>query len=283
MSSPIDKFVSEIQDDDKLAANLENLARYAENAERYPDMVVMMQQLVKIQTQKNQALTADQRNLLSVAYKNVVGSMRSAWRSMDTHDMDNQGDNTKLTEAEFKSVLSKYRTVVEGELKNTCDQVIKELKTLCVQNQARLDNLEDDKDNKKQTLQESQVFYLKMSGDYYRYLTEVFKDSDTDKSECSRYYELAMDLAEKTLEATHPTRLGLALNYSVCYYEILNKPAEACQLAKAAFDEAIEKLDSLNDMSYKDSTLIMQLLRDNLTIWNSSDVEAPKEQTKADS
>merc|ERR1719219_870377 len=90
------------------------------------------------------------------------------------------------------------------------------------------------------------------------------------------FYKQAMD-ASKLLAETHPTRLGLALNFSVCYYEILKKPEEACKLAKEAFDAAIEKLDKLSDTTYKDSTLIMQLLRDNLTLWSSeteNDVDA---------
>lgn len=66
-----------------------------------------------------------------------------------------------------------------------------------------------------------------------------------------------------------PYRLGLALNFSVFYYEILNSPERACRLAKAAFDDAIAELDTLSEDSYKDSTLIMQLLRDNLTLWTS--------------
>lgn len=53
------------------------------------------------------------------------------------------------------------------------------------------------------------------------------------------------------------------------YYEILNSPDRACRLAKAAFDDAIAELDTLSEESYKDSTLIMQLLRDNLTLWTS--------------
>lgn len=78
--------------------------------------------------------------------------------------------------------------------------------------------------------------------------------------------------------------MGLALNFSVFYYEILNSPDRACHLAKQAFDDAIAELDSLSEESYKDSTLIMQLLRDNLTLWTSSEgaevepAEAKKEE-----
>ena len=96
-------------------------------------------------------------------------------------------------------------------------------------------------------------------------------------------------MAQTELTPTHPIRLGLALNFSVFYYEILNSPDRACHLAKQAFDDAIAELDSLSEESYRDSTLIMQLLRDNLTLWTSSDggdaepapSEAPKEGEKA--
>ena len=81
----------------------------------------------------------------------------------------------------------------------------------------------------------------------------------------------ATAVAQTELTPTHPIRLGLALNFSVFYYEILNSPDRACHLAKQAFDDAIAELDSLSEESYRDSTLIMQLLRDNLTLWTSSD------------
>lgn len=86
-------------------------------------------------------------------------------------------------------------------------------------------------------------------------------------------YKAATDIAAVELQPTHPIRLGLALNFSVFYYEILNSPERACKLAKTAFDEAIAELDTLSEDSYKDSTLIMQLLRDNLTLW-TSDMQA---------
>ena len=85
----------------------------------------------------------------------------------------------------------------------------------------------------------------------------------------------ATDVAQTDLTPTHTIRLGLALNFSVFYYEILNSPDRACHLAKQAFDDAIAELDSLSEESYRDSTLIMQLLRDNLTLWTSSDGGEP--------
>merc|ERR1712037_311174 len=82
-------------------------------------------------------------------------------------------------------------------------------------------------------------------------------------------YDEAQKVAEKDLAVTHPIRLGLALNYSVFQYEVLQKPDEACKMARSAFEEAIAELDNVSEDSYKDSTLIMQLLRDNLTLWTS--------------
>ena len=107
--------------------------------------------------------------------------------------------------------------------------------------------------------------------DYYRYLAE-FTTADDRKAASEKSlaaYKAASDVATSELPPTHPIRLGLALNFSVFYYEILNAPDRACQLAKSAFDEAIAELDSLSEESYRDSTLIMQLLRDNLTLWTT--------------
>merc|ERR1711865_190527 len=84
-------------------------------------------------------------------------------------------------------------------------------------------------------------------------------------------YKDASGVSNSELAPTHPIRLGLALHFSVFYYEIMNSPDRACQLAKQSFDDAIAELDTLSEESYKDSTLIMQLLRDNLTLWTSDD------------
>jgi len=228
---------------------LVELVRVAETAERYEDMCKFVKQLVILKSEKEEDLDVDERNLLSVAYKNVVGAKRASWRTLSGgfDDADEE-------------LLKKYKALVENELEAICNEVLELLtKHLCK-------NVEGNGD-------ETEVFYLKMCGDYYRYLSEFRTESEDYKSKAEEYYKKAMDVAEANLNETHPTRLGLALNFSVCYYEILKKPEKACDLAKKSFDAAIEKLDTLNDASYKDSTLIMQLLRDNLTLWTSSQDE----------
>lgn len=81
-------------------------------------------------------------------------------------------------------------------------------------------------------------------------------------------YKAAMEDAKK-LRHTHPIKLGLALNFSVFYYEILGYPDIAVTHAKTAFDEALPDLDEVQEDEYADTASIMQLLRDNLTLWTS--------------
>jgi len=192
-------------------------------------------------------LTVEERNLLSVAYKNVIGARRASWRTLN---VDEHKDD---------ELIKLYKKQVETELDTICKDVLDLLINILVKN-----NTEEN---------ESRVFYLKMTGDYYRYLAEFITDQGYDQKAADMYSK-ALVIANKKLTPTHPIRLGLALNYSVCFYEILKDKQKACDLAKNAFDQAISKLDKLDEASYKDSTLIMQLLRDNLTLWTSDQSDA---------
>ncbi|CAL1275999.1 unnamed protein product [Larinioides sclopetarius] len=169
-------------------------AKLAEQAERYDDMASAMKRV----TETGVELSNEERNLLSVAYKNVVGARRSSWRVISSIEQKTEGSEKK------QQMAKEYR----------------------------------------------------MKGDYYRYLAEVAtgdqKNSVVEESQKS--YQEAFDISKNKMQPTHPIRLGLALNFSVFYFEILNAP------------DAIAELDTLNEDSYKDSTLIMQLLRDNLTV-----------------
>lgn len=221
-------------------------AKLAEQSERYDDMAKAM----KVVTELDPNLSNEERNLLSVAYKNVVGARRSSWRVISSIEQKSECSDVK------SSMAKEYRGRVEEELKSICQDVLSLLEDHLIK-------------NAKQP--ESRVFYLKMKGDYYRYLAEVAKGEEKDKIVASsrESYQEAFDISKQSMSPTHPIRLGLALNFSVFFYEIVNSPEEACQVAKRAFDDAISELDTLNEDSYKDSTLIMQLLRDNLTLWAS--------------
>jgi len=223
-------------------------AKLAEQAERYDEMVEEMKKVA----QSNVELTVEERNLLSVAYKNVIGARRASWRIISSIEQkeENKGNENHVAR------IKEYRTKIEKELAAICNDILKVL---------------DEHLIPTATSGESKVFYYKMKGDYHRYLAEFA--SGNGRKEAAEFsliaYKSASDIAVTELAPTHPIRLGLALNFSVFYYEILNSPDRACQLAKQAFDDAIAELDTLSEDSYKDSTLIMQLLRDNLTLWTS--------------
>lgn len=222
-----------------------NIAKLAEQAERFEDMAVAMKTIAE----KGTELSNEERNLLSVAYKNVVGARRSSWRIISSIAKKQAG--TPVAEQ-----TDLYLKKVEEELTKICNDVLGLLSKNLI---------------KESINAEAKIFYYKMMGDYYRYLAEVQEGDAHDKSTeaAEDAYKKATTLAEAELTVTHPIRLGLALNFSVFYYEIKNEPEKACSLAKAAFDSAISEVDTIQNDTYKDSTLIMQLLRDNLTLWTS--------------
>jgi len=228
------------------------MAKLAEQAERYDEMVEYMKQVAN---DSPADLSLEERNLLSVAYKNVVGARRASLRiigSIEAKEKEKGGDKAAQVKA--------YKEKVEEELNSICTDI--------------LGLLDDKLIVRAEGSPEASVFYLKMKADYYRYLAEFatgsIKTDHSDKAE--KAYKAATDKAT-SLAPTHPIRLGLALNFSVFLYEVQGKSQEACDLAKQAFDDAIAELDTLDEESYKDSTLIMQLLRDNLTLWTSDEQE----------
>jgi hypothetical protein len=200
-------------------------------------------------------LSNEERNLLSVAYKNSVGARRTAWRTISAIQQKEEYKGSR-----FIDIIKGYRAKIEKELEDICNDVLELLDKVLIKNSKN---------------PEAKVFFLKMKGDYYRYLGE-FLTGDRRKNViqlAQEAYKVASNEAE-ALKTTHPIRLGLALNYSVFYYEILNSPDHACKLAKAAFDNAIAELDGLEEDEYRDSATIMQLLRDNLTLWTSDLADA---------
>ncbi|KAI5069439.1 hypothetical protein GOP47_0015740 [Adiantum capillus-veneris] len=216
------------------------LAKMAEQAERYDEMVEYMEKVAK--SSDTQEVSVEERNLLSVAYKNVVGARRASWRIISSIEQKEEGKGNE----EHVSAVRDYRAKIENELNKICEGIL-----------GLLDG-----------------HLIPSAGSEFKAGAERREASENTMAA----YKAAQEIAATELAPTHPIRLGLSLNFSVFYYEIMNSPDQACSLAKNAFDEAISELDTLGEESYKDSTLIMQLLRDNLTLWTSDMQEQGEDQ-----
>jgi len=181
----------------EMAVNREKevyFAKLAEQAERYDEMATHMEAVGK----SGDELSVEERNLLSVAYKNAVGSRRAAWRIITSVE---QKETSKGNEENAK-FAKEYCKKVEAELDDICKKILAVL---------------DDSLIGKATTGESKVFYQKMKADYYRYIAEYTTGDAKSKAsnDAKVAYEEAQAIATKDLAVTHPIRLGLALNFSV--------------------------------------------------------------------
>ena len=184
------------------------MAKLAEQAERYDEMVEYMKSVALASASD---LSLEERNLLSVAYKNVVGARRASLRiigSIESKENEKGSANARL--------VSQYKVKVEDELNRICNDILELLSATLIM---KADNAGSP---------EAIVFYQKMKADYYRYLAE-FATGDSKKDHAksaSDSYKAASDAATG-LAPTHPIRLGLALNFSVFLYEVQQEQSEA--------------------------------------------------------
>ncbi|MES1920763.1 hypothetical protein MHBO_002402, partial [Bonamia ostreae] len=160
--------------------HLLQLARLAENSERFEDMCAIMKRVISLAPNINM----DERNLLSIAYKNAVGSRRTSWRAISS-------ELEAAPEGAVRADMEKYKAVVEKELHSKCHEVLEVIEK----------NILPDFDKENA---EGHIYFLKMAADYYRYLAETGQDEGKKTVE---YYKKAYEIAEKSLVKTHPTKL----------------------------------------------------------------------------
>lgn len=266
------------------------LAKQSEKAGRYTDCSRLIRELIRTHIvshgtlpQSNQHqhqlqaysndLTDEERQLLSQSYKQCIGDLRAAWRSIrnmiELNINNNATDDTSVSHGFIAGNISynihslssqqsftvqlvdDYKKSIELELQQLCQDIIQLIEASLLQTVTKT---------------ESKIFYLKLVGDYYRYLAEIQPAEYGDKS--AQYYQQAYQMACNELESTNCTRLAVALNYSVLLYEVIRDKQQACDISKHAFDVAIAKLDESEENSYRESTLLMQLLRDNTYVQN---------------
>jgi hypothetical protein len=231
------------------------LARSAEQAGQYTDMLEFMLSIVPSETD----ITIEEFNLFSLAAANFAAPLRSALKALAAEER----------RAEASGVDSDHMQLIKGykkDIRDRCDQFI--VRTVVPRLQAQLPKVSSDNHT-------VHVSLLTMIADYYRYLTELSFDGSNQYEVLSeQHYREATLLAAEFMEATDPIRLAVALNYSIFMHEIKQQPDLACEIAHTAFETAFGNLDNVDDDGYGKTTAIMQLLRDNLTLWTSK-LETP--------
>jgi 14-3-3 protein epsilon len=224
------------------------IAMLAEQCNRFEEMIEFLEDMLK---SRDKDLTSDERNLLSIAYKNSVSSRRTALRTIMAYEMKEK----KKENSAFLPYIVEYRKKVEDELTKTCNNVLNSIDNFL------LKRAEDD---------EGRVFYLKMKGDYNRYIAEYAQGDLKDKTgkDALGAYQQAANSA-KNLPAIHPISLGLALNFSVFHYEVMNDHETACKIAQETLDGANKELPGIDedDDAHRDAISIINLLRENLEMW----------------
>ncbi len=223
------------------------MARVAEQAERFDDMVDFLKPILK---EKSGDFSVEERNLLSVGFKNLIGGKRTAIRTIAAIEQ-----NPKYSK--FGGALSDYKKKIEGELQRDCQNII---------------NMIKDDAMKSQNEAESKAFFLKMVGDYFRYMAESAQGDVLAKARdgALEHYKQA-DTASQSLQACNPIKLGLALNFSVFYYEVMQDNKKACELAESALQDAMNKIDDVDEETFRDAKSIIELLKENLTLWKEEE------------
>ena len=223
------------------------LAKLYERAERFPDMVKSIHKFVELDPK----LTKDERNILSSGYKNIISNKRASWRLLNSMEKKEEKKNSNQT-----VYIKLIKKNLEKELTEICNEIQSIIDKYLIPNSSD---------------SETKVFYLKLKGDYYRYKCEfaLGKEFDDACAKAEKVYKEAYDLSNNDLPISSSTRLGLALNYSVFFYEIKGLKEEACNIAKDAFDESMKVLDDLEKSKPKDTILIIQLLKENLILWSN--------------
>ena len=226
-----------------LAASCEKCKRYTE-----------MRQYVRLLIAEGFELSPVERHLFSIAYKNIMGELRISWRSLKemAHEVGHEdGVKNKAVpviveiESEICSVANEVLDLITNQILPSC------------------------------TGHEGKVYFLKLQGDYQRYMTEISSGKLHEDMTAQAYksYKSAADLALTHLPAYNSTRLGLMMNLAVFYYDVYNSPERACLLSKTAYDDAIDsglfdpKRVAENGDEYNDSLEIIKMLRNNLRLW----------------
>ena len=239
--------------------SLFQMAEIALKAHCYKDAANYLKESLKFKTN----LTKKELDVFSLCYKKTIDSMRNAIFDLDDIIEEKKTDisiNPKVFQ-DFQKAISEHRYVLVEEATTVANEAIELIDSVLIP------TTNDGK---------CTVFLNKLKGDYYRYLCENAPSTEIREVNAGRAkasYEAALMSVSDVMVASDPLYLNLILNYAVFQYEILGLKDDAIDKLDSSFNEAIRFLEELNETQYKEATMMLQLIRDNIGIWRAAKQE----------
>lgn len=170
----------------------------------------------------------------------------SIWRTVSAIEQNKKYE-------QYSARCAEYKAKIEKESTKLCEDIIKSVNEYSIE---------------KAESSEIKTFYLKMIGDYYRYIAECVKgDKLAEVTENALQFYIKAQAAAKELPSYNSTRLGLSLNFSVFCYELMNDTKKVCKLAQEVLDGARADIESMGNDEARDAISIVELLKENLDLW----------------
>lgn len=231
------------------------LSKLYTKAESYKEVINFIKEFIKL----NPKLNKEECDILSTGFKNMISDKRQSWLTL--HSMERKEKKKKInTVKEIKEIKSH----IEKEIRETC----KELQDL-IDNHLLPNNDEN----------EILIILYKLKADYFRYICEFAegKEYEDNLNKAEEFYKKAYNISEKQLPIINCNRISVVLNYAIFLYEIKKDKKNGFDIAQKTFRESMKFFDDLEKPKYRDTLLIIQLLKENIIFWNSEMSEEEEE------
>ena len=223
------------------------LSKLYTKAELYKEVINFIKEFIKL----NPKIEKEECDIISTGFKNMISDKRASWFTLNSME-HKEKKKKRNTVKEIKEI----KNHIENEIRETC----KELQDL-IDKELLPKNEED----------EILVFLYKLKADYFRYICEFAEGNEYQDNliKAEEYYKKAYEIADKKLPIINCNRVSVALNYSIFLYETKKDKKSGFDIAQNTFKESMKFIDDLEKPKYRDTLLIIQLLKENIIFWNS--------------
>jgi hypothetical protein len=242
------------------------LTKIFDRCENYEDAIETSLSFIKMKP----ILSSDERLTFSNAFKNLLIMKRNSLKYLEDlfkKERKSKGLTEKEAEENIKNCeyLDEIIIKVEDESHSLIGLMLEILDEMLIPNSKK---------------PEAQVFYLKLKADYFRYKAEISRGDDKEIAIdlAEHAYNDAYLMSEEQLPITSITRVGLAVNFSIFYYEHKSMLDEAIMIARSCFDDAIKSVDDIEPEKAKDYILLVHLLKENVIFWNTEKADEESSQ-----